>query len=300
MADNPDLLANALEHHHAGRLAEAERVYREILSRDAQRTDAWHLLGVVVHQMGNHKAAADQIGRALALQPGRADFHCNLGAVQQALGQTDAAIFSYRRALELDPDYALAHNNLGNVFKDLGRLDEAVACYGRALALEPDMPLAHNNLAVALTGRGELAAAIAAYRRAVALKPDFAQAHSNLLYTINFSPAYDAEQIYEEHRLWAQRHAEPLAKNIVPHTNDRSPGRVLRVGYVSPDFRQHPVGLFVLPLLAHHDAGQIQVYCYASVARPDEITQLCRTRAHVWRNVLNESDDQVAQLIRGD
>ena len=300
MADNPDRLAIALEHHHAGRLAEAERAYHEILSTEPQRADAWHLLGVVAHQLGNHQAAAQQIGRALAIEPGRADFHCNLGAVEQALGKPDSAMASYHRALELAPDHTLAHNNLGNVLKDLGRLGEAVACYERALELEPDLTLAHNNLAVALTGRGELEAAIAAYRRAVELKPDFTAAHSNLLYTLNFSPGYDAHSLYEEHRLWAQRHAEPLARSILPHTNDRSPGRLLRVGYVSPDFRQHPVGLFVLPLLAHHDPGKIRVYCYASVARPDEITERCRAHAHVWRNVTGQSDEQVAQLIRED
>ncbi len=300
MTDHSDLLAMALEHHRAGRLAEAAQVYREILIREPQQADAWHLLGVVAHQLGNHHEAAEQIGRALALKPGRADFHCNLGAVQQALAEPASAMASYTRALELEPGYAMAHNNLGNVHKDQGRLDAAVACYQRALELQPRLSLAHNNLAVALTGRGELEAAIAAYRRALDLEPDFVEAHCNLLYTLNFSPEYDARRLYEEHCLWAQQHAEPLTKCIIPHTRDRAHDRPLRIGYVSPDFRLHPVGLFMLPLLACHDRRDFQIYCYASVAHPDELTERCRDHTHMWRNVLHQTDEQVTQLIRED
>ena len=146
-------------------------------------------------------------------------------------GKLDEAVSRYRRALELKPKYIEAYNNLGAAFKDQGKLDEAVACY----------------------------------RRALELKPDFAEVHSNLVYTRLFCHGYDAQTLYEEHRRWNQQHAEPLAKFIQPHSNDRSPDRRLRVGYVSPDFRLHPVGRFLLPLLESHNHGKFQIFCYASV-----------------------------------
>jgi predicted O-linked N-acetylglucosamine transferase (SPINDLY family) len=295
-----DSLVIALEHHHAGRLSAAEQVYRQILARDPHQADAWHLLGVVEYQFGNYLPAAEYIDRAIALQPLRAEFHCNLGAVKQALGTAGPAVACYRRAIELNPQYATAHSNLGNVFKDLGQLDDAVACYQRALQLQPGMSLVHNNLAVALSGQGRLEDAIVSYRQALDLDPESVQTHSNLLYTLNFCPGYDAQRIYQEHRLWDTRHAKPLVALIRAHLQDRTPDRRLRVGYVSPDVRRHPVGLFLLPLLACHDPERFQIYCYSSVAIPDEITERCRSHVQVWRNVFGQTDEQVAEAIRGD
>ena len=151
-----------------------------------------------------------------------------------------------------------------------------------------------------MQGPGEAGRSVACYRRALELKPDFAAAHSNLVYTQIFCPGYDAQTLYEEHRRWNQQHAAPLAKFIQPHLNDRSPDRRLRIGYVSPDFRCHPVGRFLLPLLESHDHESFEIFCYASVRIPDAMTDRCRAHADVWRDVLGLSDEQVADAIRQD
>ena len=131
--------------------------------------------------------------------------------------------------------------------------------------------------------QGKLDEALACYRRALELKPDYAEAHSNLVYTQIFCPGYDAQALYEEHRRWNQQHAAPLAKFIQPHRNDRSPDRRLRVGYVSPDFRNHAEAFFTVPLFSAHDHENFEIVCYADVVRPDGITArlrgLCRRLA---------------------
>ncbi len=147
---------------------------------------------------------------------------------------------------------------------------------------------------------GQLDEAIAACRQAVALNPDLAAAHSSLLLTLYFHPVYDARSIAEEHRLWDRRHAEPLRGPIQPHSNDRSPDRRLRIGYVSPDFRDHVVGRNVLPLFQHHDRGQFEIICYAHVLSPDAMTGDFQQHADCWRNTLGLSDEQVARQIRED
>ena len=115
---------------------------------------------------------------------------------------------------------------------------------------------------------GRAGEAIAAYRRAIALKGDFPQAHSNLINTMHFHPDYDAQAIYRELCRWNSQHAEPLKIQIQPHANDREPDRRLRIGYVSPDLREHAVGQFMLPLLAHHDKSQFEIFAYALDACP--------------------------------
>jgi predicted O-linked N-acetylglucosamine transferase (SPINDLY family) len=91
-----------------------------------------------------------------------------------------------------------------------------------------------------------------------------------------------------------------LAKLIEPHLNDRSPQRRLRIGYVSPDFRFHPVGRFLLPLLETHDRGNFEIFCYASVDVPDALTDRCRAYTDAWRDVRDLSDEQLAQVVRRD
>jgi predicted O-linked N-acetylglucosamine transferase (SPINDLY family) len=295
-----EALAVAIQHHQAGRLQAAEQIYRQVLAVEPKQPDALHLLGVIAYERGNHEIALDYIGRAIGLNGNTAVFHNNLGEVYRALRRIAEAVACYRRALELKPDYASAHNNLGIAFKEQGMPEDAVACYRRALQLKPDYAQAHNNMGNALKDQGKLEEAIACYRRALELKPDFAGAHSNLLYTQLFRPGYDAQTLYDEHRRWNQRHAAPLAKFIEPHRNDRSPDRRLRLGYVSPDFRNHPVASFLLPLLEAHDHGRFEVFCYASVRVADAMTGRCRAHADVWRDVLGWSDEQVARSIRQD
>jgi predicted O-linked N-acetylglucosamine transferase (SPINDLY family) len=91
-----------------------------------------------------------------------------------------------------------------------------------------------------------------------------------------------------------------LASLQRPHTNDCSPDRRLRIGYVSPDFRSHPVGTFLLPLLESHDHQGFEIFCYSSVRVPDAITARCRAQADVWRDALGMSDEQLAGAIRDD
>ena len=113
-------------------------------------------------------------------------------------------------------------------------------------------------------------------------------------------PAFDAVAIYNEHRRWNELWGMPLAGLVQPHGNDRSPGRRLRVGYVSPDFREHVLKLFLVPLLAAHNHTEFEVFCYANVPDPDEWTQRLRWSADVWRDIVGASDEAVAERIRED
>ncbi|HEX3999516.1 MAG TPA: tetratricopeptide repeat protein [Pirellulales bacterium] len=180
MATIFDALTAALRHHREGRLRAAEQIYRQILAVEPNQPEAWHLLGVVAHQAGNHAIAAEYIARAIGLNGSDAAMHNNLGEALIALRRFSESVEPYRRAIELKPDFAEAHSNLGNALKELGRIDEAIASYGHALRLKPDFAEAHFNLGNAVRGQGTLEEAAGCYRRAIGFKPGYAEAHSNL------------------------------------------------------------------------------------------------------------------------
>jgi protein O-GlcNAc transferase len=172
-------VARAVTHHQAGRLAEAERLYLEILRANPEHPDALHLLGVIEYQRGRPAAAVELIGRAIAADPRSAESHSNLGIALARLGRVEEAAASYQRALALDPRYPEAHNNLGNALLALGRPEEAQASYERALALRADYADACNNLGNALLAQGRPTEALAQYDRALGLDPRSAAAHNN-------------------------------------------------------------------------------------------------------------------------
>jgi len=170
----------ALQHHGAGRLAEAESIYRQILSVHRQEENSLHLLGVIAHSRGQLQDAADLIGRAIAVNPGVGEFHNNLALVLTAQGKYEEAAAECRRALELKPDSPEVHNNFGNALRSQGRLEEAIAAYRTALRYRPAYVEAHNNLGVVLRSCKRMDEAIAACRTALQLNPYFAEAYINL------------------------------------------------------------------------------------------------------------------------
>jgi protein O-GlcNAc transferase len=283
-----------------GKTDKAAACYQHAVRLTPGYAEAQNNLGNVFMRQGKADEAAACYQRALQLKPDYAEAHNNLGNVFKDQDELDRAAACYQRALQLKPDYALAHYNLGLVWQDRGNPDEAVACYRQALILDPAHAEAHNNLGNALKDQGALHEAVACFRRAVELKPDVPTAHSNLLYTLVFCPGYDARAIFEEHQLWSRRFAEPLARLIQPHSNDCSSHRRLRIGYVSPDFRDHAESFFTMPLFSAHDHESFEIYCYADIARPDEITARLRALADVWRSITGLSDEEVARLVRQD
>ncbi|MBV8653983.1 MAG: glycosyltransferase family protein [Alphaproteobacteria bacterium] len=176
----PDLFKEALSHHAAGRIAEAERLYDAILAGDPDHAGALHHLGLVRAAQRRSVEAVALIERALAADPDSATAHYNLGTTLRALGRDAEAVASFRRAIALKPDYLAAHANLGVALQTLGRSAEATLSYGRVLALDPTHAETHNNFGTLHAGRGRLESAVRHYRQALAAKPDYVDARINL------------------------------------------------------------------------------------------------------------------------
>ena len=174
-----EVLHMGLEHQCAGRLPQAEAIYREVLGSDPVNADALHLLGMVAFQCGRLELAADYIGQAIRVNSQISPFHNNLGNVLRQLSRLDEAVRSYEEALRLAPGSIEAHINLGNALQDQGRFAEAAQACRQALALMPGSVEAHNNLGNALLGLRRTSEALAEFDRALELNPDYAEAWVN-------------------------------------------------------------------------------------------------------------------------
>ena len=228
--------------------------------------------------------------------------HNNMSAVLRLLGRLEEAEFSSRRALSFNPDYAEAHSNLGAALHDLGRLTEAEDSYLRALEIKPDFAMAHNNLGNSLKDLGRLLEAMACCRSALKIDPDFFMAHSNLLLNMNYQSEQPAALLLAE----ARRFGEQVAGKARCYTdwhNAVEPERCLRVGLVSADLRDHPVGYFIesiLTALSSQASGRLELVVYSNHFITDAVTERIKAQCQEWYSVLGISDERLAQQIRED
>lgn len=226
-------LASALAQHRAGRLADAEGVYREILAAHPDDAEAHHLLGVLLHQsgrvpaglehyrnaarlepqreaawrglamaasaLGRHAQAAAALAQVVRLRPEDLDARSHLGNALAQLGDHEGAAAQFRAVLERAPQDAQAHCNLGWLLAHAGRFDEAIACYREAIVHAPRFPEAHFNLAHALQRRGFLEDAARHYREVLALAPDLVAARINLATVLqDWGEVEEAVRLYRE------------------------------------------------------------------------------------------------------
>ncbi len=177
--DVPQACARALALHQAGQLAEAERLYAEIIAASPGHAASVHLLGVLKFQRGDAAAAVRQFDAALALEPADAFAHSNRSVALAALARFDEALASSDKALALKPDHAEAWSSRAAALFELGRFDDALASAERAIALKPNHADAYASRGNVLKQRGALEEALVDYGKAIELNPTFVRAIIN-------------------------------------------------------------------------------------------------------------------------
>ncbi len=283
-----------------GDIAAAAENYRKAIECDSGFTKALVSLGRLAEREGDYREALQLFERALAVDATSVAAHLGRARACEALGQSAEARRGYETVLELRPDVTEAYNNLAMLHSGRGFPDLAEEYCRRGLERDPKSPALHANLATTLSHQGRQVEAVATARAAVDLHPDGYVEFSNLLYALNFLPDYDPAQLFEEHLEWARRHAEPLSAAALPHNNEPSPDRRLRVGYVSPYFREHAVNFFTEPLITAHDHRNFEIFLYSDNRHKDAATDRLKAAADVWRQTRFRTDAQLAELVRQD
>jgi predicted O-linked N-acetylglucosamine transferase (SPINDLY family) len=364
-------LGNALKE--TGRLEEAEKDYRQALEIKPDYAGALANLAGLLFKQGQHQAAQEAYRKALELSPQMIEAHIGLGntwraagAAQQAeacyrealrikrdateayfelgllqrqQGNIDEAIHSFRAAMQLKPDYPAACNNLGAALQMKGLVDQAIVCFQRVLSHQPEQAEAHFNLGLALESKGELAEAMAHLQHALAQEPDNSTQVFCHLTHIRLQLAdwrdYEAHlrELIERIEAHLEHHERvslpPLTLNALPLPTSmraavarqqasviaelaeetktrcafihlRQEPEKLKIGYVSPDFRTHPVGLLTQQMYAQHNRDQFEVFCYSLVDVQDETNQQIRKGCDRYVDISSLATEQAARRIYAD
>ena len=261
--------------------------------------DTLNALGVVLRELGRSEEAIDSWNRVLQAHPGYSAAHNNLGVLHRLMRQPLRAVEHLRAAVRLDPRDAMTSANLAHALIDLGQINEAARISHDIIERDPDDAQGHLMLGFAQVYEGKVEDGIAQFLEAHRCAPQSALVISNTLFASLYSGERDAAAILDLHRTLAAR-IVPASPPRTAWRNARAEDRRLKIGYLSPDFRGHPVAAFFEPVLAHHDAQAVEVHCYSTTHAPDATTERLRGMAHAWRDCKAMNDTQLAAQIEAD
>lgn len=293
--------ALSLAGYYGSRYEQALVANRKMVDLHPEQAQTHADLGLILWRLRRLDEAEASFLHALALESGVSDTHTNLGNVYKDQGRIGEAMSCYRRAIELDPNQATPYSNLGFLLLDLQHFRDAEACLRTALKLEPGSPFVLRNLSSALAKLGQLTEAESVIRRAIAAEPENVLAYDLLLFLFNYTHI----GLSQEGRTLAERYGRLVASkrehryiewSCAPH-----PQR-LKVGLVSSDLHNHPVGHFVESLVAHVDRSRIELIAYVHMSehKCDAVTQRLQPHFSAWKSIYRLRDGEAAALIHDD
>ncbi len=326
-------LQRATALHQQGQLPEAGALYRDILKSDPNCFDALHMLAVLTFQSGNVEDANALFLKAKGLNPGDASIHFNYGVMLQKLNKSqeallqfkttisinpghpeahqnsaiilrgmkrlEEAIESHRSAISLRPNYANAHFTCGETLQTMNRFEEAVSSYDEAIALKPEYAEAYHNRGIALRELGRFQDSLLSSVQAIKIKPDHLDAYSNFLFTSNFIQNFSPRSRLEKARQFGIQASKGVEEKTI-FSGLNAPGMKKRIGFVSGDFKNHPVGYFTISLFENIDRSKFEIYAYSNNAYEDSLTLRLKKSVSRYQDITNQTDIDAARLIHRD
>ncbi|MEA2101819.1 MAG: tetratricopeptide repeat protein, partial [Thermodesulfobacteriota bacterium] len=289
-------LANILRS--SGQTDRAIHHYKEAIRLKPDYAIALNNLGATMNDILMYNDAEQYLLRAIEIKPDYAEAYYNCGNTYKGLKDIDRAVTCYNQAIKFN--HPKAYINLGVILMDMGRQTDAIQCYRQALKALPDNTIAYNNLGTVLTSQGKLKEAIACHRKCLEINPNLHQTRSNLLLALHYTDEISPKELFKEHKKWAAIYALCINSPEYSFKNDRDPEKRLKIGYISPDFKTHPVAHFIEPVIASHNRTAFEVYCYSDAADTDHVTKEIRHLCDRWKDTCCMDDDKVSSIIRSE
>ena len=327
------MFASAIKEHQKNNLKTAEKFYKKILIEDPNHFNSIFLLGTLLLQTKKFDSAKQFLRKAIQIQPNHMEGIYNLGNTLRELGEFQKAINCYQKVIQINPNYVNAHNNLGIVFEELGDYQRAIICYQKILEIQPNHMRTYHNLGNALSELGdyqkaincyekaiqiqpdyidayfnlgntlkklgEFQKAINCYEKAIQIQPDYVNAHHNILYTLLYFDKADPK--YKISKAKEFRFSlKPINNDLLlKHQFNIKPKKLI-IGFVSGDFREHPVGYLLLDALKHLKEKNLELIAYSNFQKKDNLSFKLKSHFTNWREISNLNNMEVINQVRKD
>jgi protein O-GlcNAc transferase len=290
----PSYSNRGLTLHELNQYEKAIASYDKAIGLKPDYAEAWYHRGNALLALKQYEKAITSFDKSTSFKPDYADAWSNRGNALQELQQYNLAIASYDQAISLNPDYAPAWSNRGIVLQELCRYHQALASYDKAISLKPGFTEAWYNRGNALQDLGRFSLAEASYREAIRLDPQYLVAHNNLLFCLNFSNS--SQQSLAEAKRFGFKVSE-RAKDKFTEWDIPIRAEKLRIGFVSGDLNNHPVGFFVEGLLEKLDKNQLELFGFPTTSKSDDLTNRIKPSFAEWTPIYGMLDQEAATLI---
>ena len=260
-----DKLENLIKLFNSNQFLETKKFCLKLIHLYPNSLILLNLFGITLLRIGELNKSIQTFDKAIKLFPKDKDAYINKGSVLNKLGRLEESLLSYNKALELNPNFVEVYYNKGNTLRDLGRLEESLLSYNKALEI----------------------------------KPDFMEAYSNLLFTLNYSSKHQLSYLISKAREFGNIVSKKINKpyknyNSLPIKNK------LRVGLVSGDLYNHPVGYFLESMLPNINPNKIELIAYLTNLKTDGLTERIKPFFAGWKILFNKNDEDAANEIHND
>ena len=286
--------------HHLGRFADAITCYDRILTVKPTHLAALVDRGCAFKDLGQANKAIAEFNLALAIAPDNTTILINRGETLLFLRRNGEALEDFDRVISINPGLALGWLGRANVLMMSKKVNEALEACQRAVAIEPNSTKALTQIGQCHALLGNAEAAVSFFDSSLAIKPDDDTALVSRIFSLDFCSGGYAQHQAARSEWWRQIGSKISAEHPPHHQNDLDPARPIVLGYVSGDFRHHSAAYSFRPVLENHDKSRFEVICYSTSPIEDDVTGSFRHIADRWRDVLQWSDDQLADCIRAD
>jgi len=298
---HPDALINKGEAlHYLGRFDDAIACYDQMLAVQPNHFAALVDRGCALKDLGRGNEAIAQFNLALTRAPDNTTILINRGETRLSLKQNAGALEDFDRVISINPRLAMGWLGRANVLMLGKQVSEALDACQRAVAIEPNSTKALTQIGQCHALMGNAEAAVSFFDRALAIKPDDDIALQSRIFSLDFGSGDYALHQAARSEWWRRIGPGISSKHPPHHDNKRDPGRRIVLGYVSGDFRYHSSARVFRPVLQNHDKSQFEVICYSNSPTQDDVTESFRQIADRWRDVVQWSDDRLAECIRAD
>lgn len=282
-----------------GRIEEAFVALDQLPVKDVRACEVYFKLGRRLFDNHRLEESLKAFQQALRIAPGLAGTHYNIGMIYEKWAMHQQAAVAFEQALALDPDMIDAHVRLAKMDIKLYRTQKALSHVDEAIKREGEKSDTCNIAAQAHMQQLDHNRAVELFQRAVVLQDDNRAAHFNLIYLCNFLEEPKSQELIRPSLQWVASQCSSRYQTGNQWAGTTAHSR-LRVGYLSPDFREHSVGYFFTPLIEAHSREAVEVFCYSGVQQPDAITNRIEQAAEHWLPVGQLTDEELVQRVRED
>ena len=275
--------------------------YKNTVKIQPENAEAFFNMGNTFKELGGLNEALDCYKKALKIKPNHADVHLNMGIALENKHSFDGALESYNKAIMINPNYAEAQNNIGTAYKKKGDIDAAIKSFKQAIEINPKYAPAYLNMGRVHEVKGEFKTAIKYYKQAIKVQPDYALAISNLIYMSHLHGLLDSQERFNKVCAHVRGLEAPFVLKQDHSKILRDPNKNLHVGFVSGDFRTHPIATYCVQLFARlSQCPKLVLHAYYNYDTEDSITIEIKQYFSKWRTVTFISDQILAQKIVDD